>query len=156
MSDVVDLQGTILKVSAKEPKQGKSKEPKPKQISTEFELDGTPIEALAQLCEFPEKAKEAMNAAVQASGKLELPCVAKTMQVDYYLGVRKRPSLQVDGATLRKIVLDARREPTAKLLYSEPYGTDVVSFQGDNLGMEMRLNLAKHQGELPGVDGGEG
>jgi hypothetical protein len=145
----VELEGTVKQLSVKEPKQDKSGEPKPVQQVTTFCVEKVAPGILARLCKNPGEAQKAMSAASKAGGKVEIPCRGETMQVRWYKGARKKPSVVAEGVTLNKVIVDSRNEgESARVKFTEGLDKELAALVIDNLGRDFKLEIAKSQSEM--------
>lgn len=137
----VKFEANLFKFSAKAPEEGGVS-----YFTNTLSMAEPNRKALAALCESPDKAEEALEAAVKTKGKLEVPCGKETCILSVSTKSKKHETKEV---RFKRIVLDARGgECQMRITYQEPKTKAGGTFYLDNLGYDFKLAAAPVQATI--------
>ena len=130
--------------TAKESRDGESRA-----LSGKFYVQEPVYEELAQLCADPGSALKAMQATIDAAGRMELD-TETVERVVTMKSAKAKKEVTSEGVILEKLALDVMRNGDVKveLYYKEPALKEIVVFYYDHLGGDVNIVIDKMQMEL--------
>ena len=102
--------------------------------------------ALAALCEKPDEAVAALNAAVEAGGKVDIPCGRETCAITVGQGAKQ---LEASDVKFKKVSLDARGgECQMRIVMQQGKTVEAVNFYARNLGADVDVSAVPQQASI--------
>lgn len=137
----VKFKANLNKFSVKAPEEGGVA-----YVTNVLSMSSPDRKALAALCEIPDDAQAALDAAGKAAAKIEIPCGQHVCSLTVTAGSKKH---EPTGVCFKKVVLDSRGgECQMRIVYQEPKTNDGCGFYLRNLGVDLDIACTPTQATI--------